>query len=293
MLRSFELAAGCFIRGCQLLVVGYPQKEIAVTHFEPVAYRFDPPANLPLTVKHVDSEEKQSTLGEVLDTLREQEIRKADPGFGGALKITTATETFRVGGPSFNVDVLKTFLDLEKDKISVYSSRWYCYDRDHVTDDLHESYSFFVVHGDAIVREHVSFNEYSNNGFDAKVFRPAYDTAERPIWRNEPEWAAASDQYWYRKFYTETTTGRLMLLRPDEPTLYHYEKPQDVKPIQNQREVFNAVTLVKIYQLLWVLVPLLVGLAFPVTHDLMVWVAVLLGIRVLWTEWVTRKITLQ
>lgn len=260
--------------------------------FEPVAYRFEPPASLPLTVR-VGNEEKQSTLGDVLTTLREHEIKEIDPGFGGALKIVTASETFKVGGPSFNVDVLRTFLDLEKDKISVYSSRWYFYDRDHVTDDMHISYTFFVVYSDTIVREHVAFSEYSNNGFDAKVFKPAYDSAERPIWRNEPEWAAASDQYWYRKFYADTTTGRLMLLRPDEPPLYHYEKPQETKPMQNQREVFAAVTLVKIYQLLWVLVPLLVGAAFPVTHDLVMWVAVLLGIRVLWTEWATRKITLQ
>jgi len=261
-----------------------------VNHFQPVAYCFNPPAGLPLTVRE-DSEEKQSTLGEVLDSVREQQLKEVDRGFGGSITITTATNTFRISGPSFNVDVLRTVLDLEKDKISVYSSRWYFYDHDHVTDDMHESYSFFIVHADAIVREHAAFSAYSNNGFDATIFKPAYDTAEQPIWRNEPEWAAASDQYWYRKFYTETTTGHLMLLRPDDPTLFHYEKPQHVKPIQNQRELFNAVTLVKIYQLLWVLVPLLVGLAFPVTHDLMMWVALLLGIRVLWTEWATRKIT--
>lgn len=263
-----------------------------LTIFEPIAYRFEPPASLPLTVR-VDNDEKQSTLGDVITTLREHEIKEIDPGFGGALKIVTARETFRVGGPPFNVDVLMAFLDLEKDKISVYSSRWYFYDHDHVTDDMLANYTFFVVHDDSIVRERITFSEYSKNGFDAKVFKPAYNSAERPIWRNEPEWAAASDQYWYRKFYADTTTGRLMLLRPDEPPLYYYERPQETKAMQSQREVFRAVTLVKLYQLLWVFVPLLVSLAFPGTHDWMIWFAIALGIRVLWTEWDTRKITLQ
>lgn len=36
----------------------------------------------------------------------------------------------------------------------------------------------------------------------------------------------ALELYWYRRFYTETLTGQLMVLRPDEPTLYHYERAQ-------------------------------------------------------------------
>lgn len=46
--------------------VEYPaEEEITVlTIFEPVAYRFEPPASLPLAL-HVGNEEKQSTLGDV------------------------------------------------------------------------------------------------------------------------------------------------------------------------------------------------------------------------------------
>jgi hypothetical protein len=95
--------------------VEYPaEEEITVlTTFEPVAYRFEPPASLPLPLR-VSEEEKQSTLGDVITTLREHEIKELDPQFGGGLKIVTASDTFEVGGPSFHVDVLRTFLDLSE-----------------------------------------------------------------------------------------------------------------------------------------------------------------------------------
>jgi hypothetical protein len=31
-------------------------------------------------------------------------------------------------------------------------------------------------------------------------------------------------RYWYRKFYTETRIGQLMVLRPDDPQLFFYER---------------------------------------------------------------------
>ena len=44
-----------------------------------------------------------------------------------------------------------------------------------------------------------------------------YRVDDEPIWRSEPYEREAWEAYWYRKFYTETLTGQLMVLRPDEP----------------------------------------------------------------------------
>ena len=46
------------------------------------------------------------------------------------------------------------------------------------------------------------------------------------IWRNDSHWREAWARFWYRKFYTETRTGQLMVLRPDEPTLYQFPRSQ-------------------------------------------------------------------
>jgi hypothetical protein len=44
-----------------------------------------------------------------------------------------------------------------------------------------------------------------------------------PIWCDEPDWDVAQAKFWYRKFYSETRTGQLMWLRPDNPVLFFYE----------------------------------------------------------------------
>jgi hypothetical protein len=62
-----------------------------------------------------------------------------------------------------------------------------------------------------------------------------------PIWHSPLYFADASDIYWYRRFYTETLTGQLMVLRTDEPTLYHFERPK----VRDTAKDVAIVTLIK------------------------------------------------
>ena len=71
--------------------------------------------------------------------------------------------------------------------------------------------------------------------------------------------------FWYRKFYSETRTGQLMVLRPDEPILYYYERPQ--APARDIVREIQSATLLKTYRLLLFALPLLVALAFPSVKD--------------------------
>jgi hypothetical protein len=56
--------------------------------------------------------------------------------------------------------VLRELLALKADGIEPSSSQWFWYDGDSCSDDPHELYNFFVVSGDRIVRENVSFGDY-------------------------------------------------------------------------------------------------------------------------------------
>ena len=47
-----------------------------------------------------------------------------------------------------------------------------------------------------------------------------------------------------------------MVLRPDEPILFGYERPE-------ARDTAQFITLVKMYRLLLIAVPLLAAIAFP------------------------------
>ena len=91
---------------------------------------------------------------------------------------------------------------------------WFYYDHD-VSSGADELYVFFAVHGGKVVPDSCHFSPE-----EPLVLERKQD--DDPIWRTHPLFDKALERYWYRKFYTETLTGQLMVLRPDEPTLYHY-----------------------------------------------------------------------
>ena len=76
-----------------------------------------------------------------------------------------------------------------------------------------------------------------------------------------------------------------MVLRPDEPILYHYDRTtHDVT-----REV-EFVTTIKTYHLLWIAVALIAAIAFPTLKPYMAIIAAALFVDLLWRCWATRKI---
>ena len=79
-----------------------------------------------------------------------------------------------------------------------------------------------------------------------------------------------------------------MVLRPDEPILYAFERPQT--PAPDLLREMRFVTLLKMYFLLWVALPLLVAIAFPSVKDYMAIAAAALGASFLWLCWETRKV---
>ena len=180
--------------------------------------------------------------------------------------------------------VLRELLALKADGIEPFSSQWFWYDSDSSREDPHERYSFFVVANDKIVREEVSFSDYHDSGFDAAIFES--ESFSDSIWYNDSDWREARTRFWYRKFYTETRTGQLMVLRPDEPILYDYARPQT----RNVQQEIQFVTLLKSYRLLWIALPLLVAIAFPSLKEYMAIAAAALGANFLWLCWETRKL---
>lgn len=152
-------------------------------------------------------------------------------------------------------------------------AEWFWYDSDHPTEDLAYSYAFFVVCNDKIVSERVSFVDRRDSGFDPSAFEAADES--QPVWRSHPDWQGALTQYWYRKFYRETRTGQLMVLRPDAPTLHYYPegrwnigglartgiaKALNLSPLESVGDRLQW-QLIKIQYLLWAII-LLLALSF-------------------------------
>ncbi len=181
-------------------------------------------------------------------------------------------------GQSFVLSVLRDLIDLAKDGVDPPLATWFYYGNDW-SRDADILYLFFVIHEGKIVRDRFSFMHC-----DPRVLTKS-KVADDPIWHAEPYEHEAWETYWYRKFYTETLTGQLMVLRADEPILYRYDRPMhDVA-----RDV-ELVTLIKTYRLLWIAVPILAAVAFPILKPYMATLAIAATIDLLWRCWATRKV---
>ena len=75
-----------------------------------------------------------------------------------------------VCGSSFNCEVAHLLLDLQKDGVNGFDVQLFWHDKDHVTDDLVASYTFFVVYKDEIIREEVIFCDSSGANSKSDLF---------------------------------------------------------------------------------------------------------------------------
>jgi hypothetical protein len=147
----------------------------------------------------------------------------------GGLVLKTASGEKRFAGTRFAVQLLYLLLSLRKDGTNPYAARWFFYDKDYTIRDVGESFTFFVVCDGKIVHEKISFSWYpypAEERFDLTTIFNNQLEKSGPIWRNDQDWDAAEKLFWYRKFYTETKTGQLTLLRPDQPEIHCYPKDQ-------------------------------------------------------------------
>jgi hypothetical protein len=171
--------------------------------------------------------------------------------------------------------MMRKLSELLRQGMDPHHVEWFYYDNDW-SDDGDEINTFFVVHGDKIVSESYRFHS------EEPLILERRNKDANPIWHSHPAFDEAFERYWYRKFYTETMIGQLMVLRPDEPILYYYERPQ-------ARDQLRLVTQVMTYRLLWVATPALVAIAFPSLKTYMAIVSLVAVIELLRTLWATRK----
>ncbi|HMK29825.1 MAG TPA: hypothetical protein VK473_09100 [Terriglobales bacterium] len=250
------------------------------SHLSPGAYTLDlsQVENSPVLLNG-----KPSTFYEALGRLEEAKIEEMPrDGLwsleyitdGGKIIVAVTEEE----GQWSLLSVLRKLVELAQEGIAVRYVRWLYYDYD-VSDDADVMHVFFLADGSRIVSEYVGFLHC-----DPLILKKVQ--GDRTISHSRPFFDAAWEAYWYRKFYTETLQGQLMVLRPDEPLLYSYQRP----PARDLVRDVQLVTLVKMYRLLWVAIPLLAAIAFPIISIYMAIVAALLMVDILWRSWATRNI---
>jgi hypothetical protein len=188
--------------------------------------------------------------------------------------VTITTDSYE----PFVLNVICELIDLHRNGIDPDLATWFYYGHD-LSCDGDPMYCFFLVYNGKIAHESFSFIHR-----DPRMLVKVKADKE-PIWRSEPYRQEAWETYWYRRFYTETLTGQLMVLRPDEPILYRYDRA-----VHDTTGDVELLTLIKIYRLLWIAVPLLGAIAFPRLWPYMAVVAAAAAADLLWKCWATRKI---
>jgi hypothetical protein len=220
-----------------------------------------------------------STFGALYSKLVESKIREMpDRLVFKSEKYVTEAGDIEVEGEWTTLSTMRTLVDLVRQDINPYGVMWFYYDTDW-SRDADECHVFFAVHGDKVVLEACHFSSE-----EPLILKQ--DKDDDPIWHSHPYFDEAIVHYWYRRFYSETMTGKLMTLRPDVPILYFHERPT----VRDTVKDLGFVTLVKTYRLLWVAVALLVAIAFPAIKEIMAIVAGALLIDVLWRCWALRKV---
>lgn len=166
---------------------------------------------------------------------------------------------------------MRKLIELTRQGIDPHSVTWFYYDHDW-SRDADERYIFFAVRDGKIIKESCNFHS------DEPLILKRKNPDDEPIWHSHPSFDEAWERYCYRRFYSETVTGQLMVLRPDEPILYHYERPQS-------RDIVGAlqlITLLKVYRLLWLAILFLISAAFPLLRNYLAIAAGAFGIEFLW-----------
>jgi hypothetical protein len=212
--------------------------------FRPVGYQLDWAKVRALRLVELrDGSEFVTTAGaiwdEVLPYLFQRpgtaEPRSATQAGWGDLRITTPTREIRIESFGPNAEFFRSLLEVYRAAGDEYTPLFFFFGLDRIAfeESYSEEFDFFVTYGYDIVVELFTLRANSNDdggseGFDPSVLRPP-EEPENAQWKG---WADANLRWWYRKFYTETRTGQLMVLRTDFPPIFHYA-PQGRRSAQN------------------------------------------------------------
>ena len=222
--------------------------------FQPVSYWLDDKVlQLPLTMKEGDAAHAPTTVGDVWKKLAATQLTEkslANDFRMYAEVETTDGLTLLLKGPDFSLRILEMMLKFRAEGVNPFDVWFFYYDKDSCHKDPDECYSFFAVHKNKIIRERLNFFDHHDSGFDPSVFVQS-DHSDR-TWGDEWDWEEAQARFWYRKFYSETDTGKLMTLRPDAPALFFHEDRTGSDIMGALGVIARSLNTVRL--LLWVLV---------------------------------------
>jgi len=209
--------------------------------FEPIAYKLNwKPLTEIAVVVIDDSGKRETTVGGVLreampDRFNPDLTKRQDEAIPETEDRQLVLTIKKVAGGTIRVDSLDgrfgaelTERVLQLMRLTDGSLRsaqlfYYAHDTGSRKDTWWDEFRFFVVVGDAIVDENFELTSLCDDidVVGTGVLQPLYDDDDAHV-----QGAEAWLKWWYRRFYTETTAGQLLLLREDRTPIHHYVSPE-------------------------------------------------------------------
>lgn len=237
--------------------------------FPPGAYKLDLSLVKDMAM---DINGQPSTFGDIYRELRDSKIEYV-PDIGESY--VTDKGDVNVDGKWPLVSTMQILINLSLKGMDPYQVMWFYYGHDR-SGDAAESYEFFAVYREKIVEDCAFFSSEH-----PAVLKLSQD--DDPIWYSGPYFVQAQAIYWYRKFYTETMMGNLMVLRPDEPVLYYFLRPSEADTLERNRRAAES----RAHDFLLLLsVLLLSAIAFPSIDTYIAFAAIAIApfaVYALWT----------
>lgn len=211
---------------------------------------------------HLKMEGEECSLGAALDRLYGAEPDDPDAwevrGFEGDIYVSGDSEV-RVEGDLHELRILSELLELTRKGVKPRYATWFLFSQNYDSD------TFFVHYGGKIVDEHYYFYSELPQIFSKGCIIGDSDSNHDWFGISCPDGVdEAFARYWYRRFYTETLTGQLMVLNPEHPPLYYYSRNRRTGNLtqQDARVLLNAFMLV-LLRMLGCVIFLLAAIAIP------------------------------
>ncbi len=150
----------------------------------------------------------QMTFLELIQLLEKKKITETTK-LGGQHNVKFNDTEYKIECTGLADCLLPILLKLISQEGFAVECYWYYYDEDHVLDDFHEFFSFFLVNGAKIVLENATISHASGAWLNSDFLK--YEPND--FTHNEAGMRQASAVWWYKKFYSQTNIGQIVSIR--------------------------------------------------------------------------------
>jgi hypothetical protein len=161
--------------------------------------------------------------------LRKEKVRSVVNLLGCTVETTSCEHV--ISADSWGLALLDTLLKLELRNVNPFDCTWFYFGESSCLHEPRECYRFFLVNASGIVAENAMLF-FPGYGDQAPTYLQPLAPPERTWTGDDHEWRA-SVKDWYAEFYRTTHTGRVMVLREDNPPLFGLTRPEGAPPPSN------------------------------------------------------------